>query len=103
MNYGRCGVSVVWEVGTGEGDEENVPLDAEYPNVACSPKVPTPRPAIEAVTMTREGSSRVAFFWRRGANLPLTDTSVITTIIHIPRTNCASNLADEEEHTILSY
>ena len=44
------------------GGEREVPLEAEYPNVACSPKVPTPRPAIEAVTMTREGSSSVAFF-----------------------------------------
>ena len=44
-------------------------FDAEYPNVACSPRVPVTRPATEAVTMTREGSSRVAFFSRRGANL----------------------------------
>jgi hypothetical protein len=46
-----------------------LPLEAEYPNVAFSPRLPTPRPAIDAVTNTREGSSTVAFFWRRGANL----------------------------------
>jgi hypothetical protein len=44
-------------------------LEAEYPNVACLPRVPTPIPATEAVIMTREGSWMEAFFWRRGANL----------------------------------
>lgn len=29
----------------------------------------TPRPAMEAVTITREGESWVAEAWRRGANL----------------------------------
>lgn len=44
-------------------------LEAEYPKVAFSPKEPTPSPATEAVTMTREGSSIVAFFCSSGANL----------------------------------
>ena len=44
-------------------------FEAEYPYVPFSPSEPTPRPAIEAVTMTREGSSRVAFFSNNGANL----------------------------------
>ncbi len=48
----------------------NVPFEAEYPKVAFSPKEPTPRPATEAVTMTRDGSSNVAFFCNSGANLP---------------------------------
>ena len=37
--------------------------------MAFSPSEPIPRPAIDAVTMTREGSSRVAFFSSNGANL----------------------------------
>ncbi len=45
------------------------PLEAEYPNVAFSPREPTAIPATEAVTMTRDGSSIVAFFCRSGANL----------------------------------
>lgn len=44
-------------------------LEALYPNVACSPREPTPRPAIEAVTITRDGSSSEPFFCSRGANL----------------------------------
>lgn len=44
-------------------------FEAEYPYVPLSPRLPTPSPAIDAVTMTREVLSSVAFFCRRGANL----------------------------------
>lgn len=44
-------------------------FEAEYPKVAFSPREPIPRPAMEAVTITREGDSREAEAWRRGANL----------------------------------
>lgn len=37
-------------------------LEAEYPNVAFFPRVPTPIPATEAVIMTRDGSSIDPFF-----------------------------------------
>lgn len=50
-------------------DMRKVPFEAEYPNMACSPNVPTPKPAMEAVTITRDGSSCVEFFCSSGANL----------------------------------
>lgn len=44
-------------------------LLAAYEYAALGPREPMPMPATEPVTMTREGSAWVAFFWRRGANL----------------------------------
>jgi hypothetical protein len=44
-------------------------FDAEYPNVAFFPRVPTPIPATDAVIMTLDGSSTVPFFSSNGANL----------------------------------
>lgn len=49
----------MWE-NPAEGGE--VPIEAEQPKVAFSPNMPTPSPATDAVTMTREGSSEVARF-----------------------------------------
>lgn len=42
-------------------------FDAEYPNVACSPRVPVPTPATDAVMITRLGSSSVARDCNNGA------------------------------------
>lgn len=44
-------------------------FEAVYEGTLCSPVLPMPMPATEAVAMTRDGFSTVARFWRRGANL----------------------------------
>lgn len=47
------------------------PLEAEYPNVACAPRLPTSSPAVDAVTMHREGAAAVAWASSKGANLAI--------------------------------